>query len=58
MEMLSGDKSKENLDIHTLAAAWLFDVPYEEVTKLQRQIAKNRAFVWLYSTGETRVKVI
>lgn len=40
---------KQGLDPHTLKAAHMYKVPYEEVTKEQRQAAKVINFQELYT---------
>lgn len=49
------DEPKEKLDVYTLLAAHTFAVPYEKVTRKQRSIIKNRAFIKLYSLGWGRI---
>jgi len=41
----------EGLDFHTYMASLTFDVPYEEVTKEQRQLAKTVSFGLLYGAS-------
>ena len=57
---LSGDEGmvsafQEGRDIHTATAALIFDVPYEEVTRLQRYQAKTINFAILYGAGVQRL---
>lgn len=42
------------LDLHKATATWLADVPYEEVTKKQRQDAKAVNFGFLFGMGIAR----
>ena len=42
---------QEGLDLHTLTAMEIYDVPEEAVTKEQRQIAKSANFGLLYGSG-------
>lgn len=42
---------KDGLDLHTLTAMEIYDVPEEAVTKEQRQIAKSANFGLLYGSG-------
>ena len=49
------DAFKTGKDIHTATAALIFDVPYEEVTRLQRYQAKTINFAILYGAGATRL---
>jgi len=42
-------------DIHTATAARVFDVPYDEVTKLQRYRAKTVNFSIIYGAGSTNL---
>ena len=42
-------------DIHKIFASMIFDVPYEEVTKDQRQIAKSVEFAIVYGAGAAKV---
>jgi DNA polymerase I-like protein with 3'-5' exonuclease and polymerase domains len=37
-------------DLHTIAAAKMFNINPEQVTKQQRDFAKNRTYVELYSS--------
>ena len=46
---------KEGKDIHTATAALVFDVPYDEVTRLQRYQAKTVNFAIVYGAGSTRI---
>lgn len=57
---LSGDEGmvdafKNGRDIHTATAALVFDVPFEEVSKHQRNQAKTINFAILYGAGATRL---
>ncbi len=57
---LSGDENmvaafKEGRDIHTATAALVFNVPFEEVTRDQRNQAKTINFAILYGAGATRL---
>ena len=57
---LSGDEGmvsafQEGRDIHTATAALIFDVPYEEVTRLQRYQAKTINFAILYGADVQRL---
>ena len=57
---LSGDKGmvsafREGRDIHTATAALVFDVPFEEVTRHQRNQAKTINFAILYGAGSQRL---
>ncbi len=57
---LSGDKGmveafQQGRDIHTATAALVFDVPFEEVTRNQRNQAKTINFAILYGAGATRL---
>ncbi|CAH0998885.1 DNA polymerase I [Neolewinella maritima] len=49
------DAFKTGKDIHTATAALIFDVPYEEVTRLHRYQAKTINFAILYGAGATRL---
>ena len=49
------DAFKTGKDIHTATAALIFNVPYEEVTRLQRYQAKTINFAILYGAGATRL---
>ena len=49
------DAFQTGKDIHTATAALIFDVPYEEVTRLQRYQAKTINFAILYGAGATRL---
>lgn len=42
-------------DIHKIFASMIFDVPYENVTKDQRQIAKSVEFAIVYGAGAAKV---
>jgi len=42
---------QDGLDLHTLTAMEIYDVPEEAVTKEQRQIAKSANFGLLYGSG-------
>lgn len=46
---------QEGKDIHKIFASMIFDVPYEEVTKDQRQIAKSVEFAIVYGAGAAKV---
>ncbi|MFT5999236.1 MAG: DNA polymerase-1 [Neolewinella sp.] len=57
---LSGDKGmveafQQGRDIHTATAALVFDVPFEDVTRDQRNQAKTINFAILYGAGATRL---
>ncbi|MEM9931108.1 MAG: DNA polymerase I, partial [Bacteroidota bacterium] len=57
---LSGDKGmveafQQGRDIHTATAALVFDVPFEEVSRDQRNQAKTINFAILYGAGATRL---
>jgi DNA polymerase-1 len=57
---LSGDEGmvdafNNGRDIHTATAALVFDVPFEEVTRDQRNQAKTINFAILYGAGATRL---
>lgn len=57
---LSGDKGmveafQQGRDIHTATAALVFEVPFEEVTRDQRNQAKTINFAILYGAGATRL---
>ncbi len=57
---LSGDEGmvsafREGRDIHTATAALVFDVPFEEVDRLQRNQAKTINFAILYGAGSQRL---
>jgi DNA polymerase I len=45
---------KEGLDLHTAAAAAIFNVKYDAVEKVQRQVAKNLNFGIPYGIGALR----
>lgn len=45
----------EGKDIHKIFASMIFDVPYEEVVKDQRQIAKSVEFAIVYGAGASKV---
>ena len=45
----------EGKDIHKIFASMIFDVPYETVTKDQRQIAKSVEFAIVYGAGAAKV---
>lgn len=49
------DAFKTGKDIHTATAALIFDVPYEEVTRIQRYQAKTINFAILYGAGAQRL---
>ncbi|PPK85123.1 DNA polymerase I [Neolewinella xylanilytica] len=49
------DAFKTGKDIHTATAALIFDVPYEEVTRVQRYQAKTINFAILYGAGAQRL---
>ncbi len=49
------DAFKTGKDIHTATAALIFNVPYEEVTRLQRYQAKTINFAILYGAGAQRL---
>lgn len=49
------DALHEGKDIHKIFASMIFDVPYEEVTKDQRQIAKSVEFAIVYGAGAAKV---
>lgn len=50
---------REDIDLHTFSAHRLFNVPMEEVAKLQRQIAKTFNFSSLYGAGvEKRLMIL
>ncbi len=49
------DAFQTGKDIHTATAALIFDVPYEEVTRLQRYQAKTINFAILYGAGAQRL---
>ena len=49
------DAFQTGKDIHTATAALIFDVPYDEVTRLQRYQAKTINFAILYGAGATRL---
>lgn len=50
---------REDIDLHTYSAHRLFNVPMEEVSKQQRQIAKTFNFSSLYGAGvDTRLKIL
>ncbi|MDO8576806.1 MAG: DNA polymerase I [Candidatus Daviesbacteria bacterium] len=42
---------EQNLDVHTLTASKIFDVPIEKVTKQQRMVGKTMNFATLYGQG-------
>jgi DNA polymerase-1 len=57
---LSGDEGmvdafNNGRDIHTATAALVFDAPFEEVTRHQRNQAKTINFAILYGAGATRL---
>ena len=57
---LSGDEGMvdaftKGRDIHTATAALVFDVPFEEVSRHQRNQAKTINFAILYGAGATRL---
>lgn len=57
---LSGDEGmvdafKNGRDIHTATAALVFDVPFEDVSRDQRNQAKTINFAILYGAGATRL---
>lgn len=57
---LSGDQGmveafQQGRDIHTATAALIFDVPFEEVDRGQRNQAKTINFAILYGAGSTRL---
>ncbi|OAV43414.1 DNA polymerase I [Lewinella sp. 4G2] len=57
---LSGDEGmvkafQEGRDIHTATAAIVFDVPFEEVDRTQRNQAKTINFAILYGAGSQRL---
>jgi DNA polymerase-1 len=57
---LSGDKGmveafQQGRDIHTATAALVFDVPFDDVTRDQRNQAKTINFAILYGAGATRL---
>ena len=57
---LSDDKGmveafQQGRDIHTATAALVFDVPFEDVTRAQRNQAKTINFAILYGAGATRL---
>ena len=57
---LSGDKGmvdafQQGRDIHTATAALIFDVPFEEVDRTQRNQAKTINFAILYGAGSQRL---
>jgi DNA polymerase-1 len=57
---LSGDEGmvdafKNGRDIHTATAALVFDVPFEDVSRHQRNQAKTINFAILYGAGATRL---
>ena len=57
---LSGDEGmvnafQEGRDIHTATAAIVFDVPFEDVTRVQRNQAKTINFAILYGAGSQRL---
>ena len=57
---LSGDEGmvsafREGRDIHTATAALVFDVPFEEVSRHQRNQAKTINFAILYGAGSQRL---
>jgi len=45
------DCYEQGIDIHKLTASSIFSVPYEEVTKAQRQISKTTNFAIVYGSG-------
>jgi DNA polymerase I-like protein with 3'-5' exonuclease and polymerase domains len=45
------DAFKNNLDLHTLTAMEIYDIPEEAVTKEQRQVAKSANFGLLFGSG-------
>ncbi|MCP9236837.1 DNA polymerase I [Lewinella sp. JB7] len=49
------DAFRTGKDIHTATAALIFDVPYEEVTRIQRYQAKTINFAILYGAGAQRL---
>ena len=49
------DAFKTGRDIHTATAALIFDVPFEEVTRVQRYQAKTINFAILYGAGAQRL---
>ncbi|MGB3799466.1 MAG: DNA polymerase I, partial [Lewinella sp.] len=49
------DAFRTGKDIHTATAALIFDVPYDEVTRVQRYQAKTINFAILYGAGAQRL---
>lgn len=60
---LSGDVEmirvfQEGLDIHTEAASAMLGVPFDEVTKEQRQVGKTQNFGTLYGAGPQKIATV
>lgn len=50
-EVLGTNHGRQGVDLHRLAAARKFGVPYDEVTNRQRNAVKSEMHLLLYSPG-------